>query len=220
MSEHSQLQMLSLLTSLNPVLENVPGSMTGLPVIGSPPRSDSRLTPSMETGQTRSMEPSTVPVVPAQPQVQDAQSIFSDTLFFTQQLDKKPKNPLQSWMSQSPQGGQGTVIPLSQPILQSAWLPSSEEMPFEVVPRTPSSRLQLSNPKMPPVPSCHSHAATSPCKTLLAPHVVASRPEADLEDFSQRLKISHPPHRHHHIKQTQQGKTNMDPIPNEMPNWA
>ncbi|KAG2737223.1 hypothetical protein P692DRAFT_20891132 [Suillus brevipes Sb2] len=65
MSEHSQSQMLSLLTSLKPVLENVPGLMTGLPVTGRLPRSDSRLTPSMETGQTRSMEPSTVPVIPA-----------------------------------------------------------------------------------------------------------------------------------------------------------
>ncbi|KAG1805779.1 hypothetical protein EV424DRAFT_1350978 [Suillus variegatus] len=39
-----------------------------------------------------------------------------------------------SWMSQSFQGGQGTVIPLSQPILQSAWLPPREEIPFQVVP--------------------------------------------------------------------------------------
>ncbi|KIK41832.1 hypothetical protein CY34DRAFT_12774 [Suillus luteus UH-Slu-Lm8-n1] len=58
--------------------------------------------------------------------------------------------------------------------------------------RTPSSHLQLSNPNPPPVPSCHSPAATSPRKTLLAPHVVVSRPEADPEDFSWRLKISTP----------------------------
>jgi hypothetical protein len=82
--------------------------------------------------------------------------------------------------------------------------------------RTPSSRLQLSNPNLPPVPSCHSPTATSPRKTLLAPHVVVSRPEADPEDFSQRLKISTLPRHHHHIKQTQQGKLfnpNTDPIP-------
>ncbi|KAG2754426.1 hypothetical protein P692DRAFT_20898043 [Suillus brevipes Sb2] len=42
-----------------------------------------------------STEPSTIPVVPAQPQAQDAQSIFSDALFFMQQLDEKPKNPPQ-----------------------------------------------------------------------------------------------------------------------------
>ncbi|KAG2045609.1 hypothetical protein BDR06DRAFT_1015477 [Suillus hirtellus] len=41
-----------------------------------------------------STEPSTIPVIPAQPQVQDAQSIFSDALFFMQQLDEKPKSPL------------------------------------------------------------------------------------------------------------------------------
>ncbi|KAG1841671.1 hypothetical protein DFJ58DRAFT_807822 [Suillus subalutaceus] len=62
MSEHSQSQMLSPLSSLNPVLENVPGSMTGLSLTGSPPptsRSNSKLTPSLETAQTRSTEPST-----------------------------------------------------------------------------------------------------------------------------------------------------------------
>lgn len=88
--------------------------------------------------------------------------------------------------------------------------------PRERPERTPSSRLQLSNPNPPPVPSRHSPAATSPRKTLLAPHVIVSRPEADPEDFSRRLKISTPPRHHHHIKQTQQGKLfnpNTDPIP-------
>ncbi|KAG2752558.1 hypothetical protein P692DRAFT_20872018 [Suillus brevipes Sb2] len=67
------------------------------------------------------------------------------------------------------------------------------ERMFKSSPRTPSSHLQLSNPNPPPVPSCHSPAATSPRKTILAPHVVVSHPEADPEDFSRRLKISTPP---------------------------
>ncbi|KAG2751660.1 hypothetical protein P692DRAFT_20359152 [Suillus brevipes Sb2] len=64
-------------------------------------------------------------------------------------------------MSQSLQGGQGTVISLSQPILQSARLPSREEMPCihprEHPERTPSSRLQLSNPNP---PLSHSNIST------------------------------------------------------------
>lgn len=86
--------------------------------------------------------------------------------------------------------------------------------------RTPSSpsasRLQPPNPNPPPVPSRSSAAATSPRKTHLAPHVIVSRPEADPDDFSRRLKISTSPRPHHHIKQTQQGKLfnpNTDPIP-------
>ncbi|KAG1781697.1 hypothetical protein EV702DRAFT_1042160 [Suillus placidus] len=61
MSEHSQSQMLSPLISLNPVLENVPGSMSGLQLTGSPPptsRFGSGLSPSLETAQSRSTEPS------------------------------------------------------------------------------------------------------------------------------------------------------------------
>ncbi|KAG1895179.1 uncharacterized protein F5891DRAFT_1194535 [Suillus fuscotomentosus] len=89
--------------------------------------------------------------------------------------------------------------------------------PRERPERTPSSHLQLSNPNPPPVPFCHSPAATSPRKTILAPHVVVFCPEADPEDFLRRLKISTPPPRHrHHIRRTQQGKPfnpNTDPIP-------
>ncbi|KAG1754234.1 hypothetical protein EDB19DRAFT_1665358 [Suillus lakei] len=91
--------------------------------------------------------------------------------------------------------------------------------PRERPERTPSSpsvsRLQPPNPNPPPVPSRSSPAATSPRKTHLAPHLIVSRPEADPDDFSRRLKISTSP-RHHHTKQTQQGKLfnpNTDPIP-------
>lgn len=92
--------------------------------------------------------------------------------------------------------------------------------PRERPERTPSSpsvsRLQPPNPNPPPVPSRSSPAATSPRRTHLAPHVIASRPEADPEDFSRRLKISTSPRPHHNMKQTQQGKLfnpNTDPIP-------
>lgn len=92
--------------------------------------------------------------------------------------------------------------------------------PRERPERTPSSpsasRLQPPNPNPPLVPSRSSPAATSPRKTHLAPHVIVSRPEADPDDFSRRLKISTSPRPHHHIKQTQQGKLfnpNTDPIP-------
>ncbi|KAG2159783.1 uncharacterized protein EDB93DRAFT_1260184 [Suillus bovinus] len=110
-------------------------------------------------------------------------------------------------MSQSLQGGQGTMIPLSQPILQSTWLPSREEMLFEVIPvNILSEHLHL---------ICnfqilihHSPATTSPRKTLLAPHIIVSHPEANL---SRHLKISTPPPLPSH--QTHQGKLNTDPIP-------
>ncbi|KAG1891533.1 hypothetical protein F4604DRAFT_1706903 [Suillus subluteus] len=92
--------------------------------------------------------------------------------------------------------------------------------PRERPERTPSSpsasRLQPPNSNPPPVPSRSSAAATSPRKTHLAPHVIVSRPEADPDDFSRRLKISTSPRPHHHTKQTQQGKLfnpNTDPIP-------
>lgn len=92
--------------------------------------------------------------------------------------------------------------------------------PRERPERTPSSpstsRLQPPNPNSPPVPSRSSPAVTSPRKTHLAPHVIVSRPEADPDDFSRRLKISTSPRPHHHAKQTQQGKLfnpNTDPIP-------
>ncbi|KAG1820131.1 hypothetical protein EV424DRAFT_1615577 [Suillus variegatus] len=47
--------------------------------------------------------------------------------------------------------------------------------PRERPERMPSSCLQLFNPNLPPVPSRHSPAATSPHKTLLAPHVVTRK---------------------------------------------
>ncbi|OAX42491.1 hypothetical protein K503DRAFT_766758 [Rhizopogon vinicolor AM-OR11-026] len=62
-SEHSQSQLLPQRAPLNPVPEgvSVSGSMTGIPQTGSPPptmssRSDSKLTPSLETTRTRSTE--------------------------------------------------------------------------------------------------------------------------------------------------------------------
>ncbi|KAG1756261.1 uncharacterized protein EDB91DRAFT_1091560 [Suillus paluster] len=93
--------------------------------------------------------------------------------------------------------------------------------PRERPERTPSSpsasRLQPPAPNPPPVPSRSFPAATSPRKTHLAPHVIVSRPEADPEDFSRRLKISTSPRPHRdHSKQPHQGKLfnpNTDPIP-------
>ncbi|KAG1835076.1 hypothetical protein EV424DRAFT_1551768 [Suillus variegatus] len=94
MSEHSQSQML---TSLNPVLENTPGSITGLPPTGSPPptlRSDSKLTSSLETAQMRSTEPSTVASV--------------DVGGFKLPLTpESPRSPTFSTSSTSPSSGNG-----------------------------------------------------------------------------------------------------------------
>ncbi|KAG1822449.1 uncharacterized protein BJ212DRAFT_1539526 [Suillus subaureus] len=99
-SKHSQSQMISPLTLLNPVLENIPGLMTGLPMTGSPPPtscSDSRLTPSMETGQTRSMELSTVASV--------------DVGRFKLPLTpESPGSPTFSTSSTSPSSGNGRPI--------------------------------------------------------------------------------------------------------------
>ncbi|KAH7930887.1 hypothetical protein BV22DRAFT_1054224 [Leucogyrophana mollusca] len=69
----------------------------------------------------------------------------------------------------------------------------------------PSPRPLPPTPNPPPPPPRHSPVISSPRKAHQQPHLVVSRPEADPEDFSRRLKISSPP-RQPHSRQQQQSK--------------
>ncbi|OJA21630.1 hypothetical protein AZE42_09745 [Rhizopogon vesiculosus] len=73
-------------------------------------------------------------------------------------------------------------------------------------PRERPERPPPSTPTSPPAPARSPSVATSPRKSQATPHVIVSRPEADPEDFSRRLKISTPSRPQQHSKQAQQGK--------------
>ncbi|OAX36865.1 hypothetical protein K503DRAFT_271382 [Rhizopogon vinicolor AM-OR11-026] len=73
-------------------------------------------------------------------------------------------------------------------------------------PRERPERPPPSTPASPPAPARSPSVATSPRKSQATPHVIVSRPEADAEDFSRRLKISTPSRPQQHSKQAQQAK--------------
>ncbi|KAG2154048.1 hypothetical protein DEU56DRAFT_952095 [Suillus clintonianus] len=215
MSEHSQSQMLSPLNSLNPVLESVSGSITALPLTGSPPptlRPESRPTPSLETMQTRSTEPSTsasvdvggfrLPLTPESP----GSPTFSTSSTSPSSGIGRPTSPgmslsalvapvpIRSPVSRSPP-------PISRPIsiLTSPYSPKGKdkELPsiqdvqdaLQLPPRAMSPPhpfiTPLHNADSPPLPP----KAQSPTPTPRVPVAVATVPVAPTQPLAQDTEI-------------------------------